>query len=139
MKYALSLFAALALLFSACGGSGSSPSELETQVMAIHDEVMPKMGEINQQSQRLSAELAKLQASEDPDPARVNQLEATISDLKDADQKMRTWMRNYAKDYVKEKEHMTEEEQLALLQVEMDRVQDVKDAINGSLAQAKSL
>jgi ribosomal protein L16 Arg81 hydroxylase len=139
MKYALSLFAALALLFSACGGSGSSPSELEPQVMAIHDEVMPKMGEINQQTQRLSAELAKLQASEDPDPARVNQLEATISDLKDADQKMRTWMRNYAKDYVKEKEHMTEEEQLALLQVEMDRVQDVKDAINGSLAQAKSL
>lgn len=139
MKYAYWFLMLLGVLFSACGESGSSPAQLEDQVMAIHDEVMPKMGDINAEIQRLTAELKELRNRENADSGRIEAIQTAVNDLKKADQNMRIWMRNYAKDYVKQKDHMTEEEKVAYLQSELVRVQKVKESMLGSLEQANSL
>jgi len=139
MNYAVWFLMLLGVLFTACGESSNSPAQLEDQVMAIHDEVMPKMGDINAEIQRLSTELKELRSSKNPDPSRVKVIEDVIGNLKEADQNMRLWMRNYAKDYIKQKDHMTEEEKVAYLQAELVRVQKVKASMLDSLEQARSL
>ena len=139
MKYTFWLLLLLGGLLTACDKSGSSPAQLEDEVMAIHDEVMPKMGDINAEIQRLNAELEELRNRENVDPSRVEAIKEAVSNLEEADQSMRMWMRNYAKDYVKQKDHMTEEEKVTYLQAERTRVQKVKDSMLGSLEQARSL
>ncbi len=139
MKYTFWLLLLLGGLLTACDESSSSPAQLEDEVMAIHDEVMPKMGDINAEIQRLNAELEELRNRENVDPSRVEAIKEAVSNLKEADQSMRMWMRNYAKDYVKQKDHMTEAEKVTYLQAERTRVQKVKDSMLGSLEQARSL
>ena len=110
--------AAFALLFVACdGGSATTqdPGDLESQVMAIHDEVMPKMGEVNRLSQELRKEIDAQQARGDASEAQMAEMQEAADQLSQANEAMRSWMRNYSRDYVKEKEHMTEEERIAYL------------------------
>ncbi|MBP9185669.1 MAG: viral A-type inclusion protein [Bacteroidia bacterium] len=64
---------------------------LEKEVLAIHDEVMPRMGEVVQLSYKIDS-LVKVTV----DTARQNVLSQRYNNLVKADKDMMHWMRGYA-------------------------------------------
>jgi hypothetical protein len=128
----------LSFLMVACGSSDNS-AQLEAQVMSIHDEVMPKTAQINQLSQQIRKEVERMQSDPEADDVRLATFQATLQDLEVAEQSMMNWMRNYSKQYLKEKEHMTDEERTIYLEDELSRVKEVKQSMIQSITQAEKL
>jgi hypothetical protein len=112
---------------------------LYTQVMDIHDQVMPKMGKIRgaqKQAQQLLDSLSSLPAKQAKTVAPYKQqLETLISDLNYADFAMDKWMVEFNLDSAKDNLAL----RMAYLQSELDKVSNVKKAILGSLSKADSL
>lgn len=77
-------------------GAANDLKALEDQVMAVHDEVMPKMAEITRLTGDLRAIKAKV--SENPDGKMVSPdgLEELMGSLKLAEQGMWDWMKAYS-------------------------------------------
>jgi hypothetical protein len=114
----------------------SAEDSLYRQVMDIHDEVMPKMGKIRgaqQQAQQRLDSLATQAGS--ANKASRRQLEQLISDLNYADFAMDKWMIEFNIDSAKDNKAL----RMQYLQDELQKVQQVKAAILGSLASADSL
>ncbi|MCC5920610.1 MAG: hypothetical protein LAT68_11830 [Cyclobacteriaceae bacterium] len=99
------------------------------EVMYVHDEVMPKMGEINQ----LEGVLAKLK---DEKPKDAKCLDGAIANLKDADRSMMNWMRNFKRNEI---DTMSDEDYFEYMNEERRRVQVVNDKIKSSLTEARKI
>ncbi|MEB8328529.1 hypothetical protein OO009_04110 [Flavobacteriaceae bacterium KMM 6897] len=104
------------------------------EVMAVHDELMPKMGKIG----RLVGELNKL---EDSTEAGLVYKEAKI-DLQEANKAMMDWMKELGdrfdyEEILKGKE-LTEQKQ-EWLNEEEEKVKVLKEKINGSIERAEKL
>lgn len=104
------------------------------QVMAIHDEVMPKMG-------RLGQLVGKLKPMADSLGLESPQGKA-MKDLQDANRAMMDWMQGFGDrfdpDEIMKGKALTEEKQKWLDEEEL-KVQEVKEKINGSIATAEAL
>ncbi len=104
------------------------------EVMAVHDELMPKMGKIG----RLVGELNKLE-----DSTETGQLyKAAKIDLQEANKAMMDWMKELGDrfDYeeIMKGKKLTEQKQLWLNEEE-DKVKVLKEKINGSIERAEKL
>ncbi|MBO0341811.1 MAG: hypothetical protein VX798_05120 [Bacteroidota bacterium] len=104
------------------------------KVMAIHDEVMPKMGTIG----KLVGELKpKVDSTE-----MGRQYEVAMKDLQDANTAMMDWMKDFGDRFnheeILEGKALTEEKQ-QWLDEEEEKVKVVKEKINGSIARAEAL
>jgi len=110
---------------------GSSQME---EVMAIHDEVMPKMGSIG----KLVGELKpKVDSTE-----TGKQYEVAMKDLQAANTAMMDWMKEFGdrfdhEEILEGKELSAEKQQW--LDEEEEKVKVVKEKINGSIARAEAL
>jgi len=104
------------------------------KVMAIHDEVMPKMGSFG----KLVAELSK---KEDSTEMGLRYKEAR-EDLQAAHKSMMDWMRGFGdkfdSDEILNGKALSEEKQ-KLLDAEEKKIKEVSDAINSSLEKAEAL
>jgi predicted house-cleaning noncanonical NTP pyrophosphatase (MazG superfamily) len=70
--------------------------ELYNDVMAVHDEVMPRMDEIYKLKNKLQDELKELLESKSEDnAARISSLTEKINALEDAGKGMMVWMRQF--------------------------------------------
>lgn len=81
--------------FASCNHKGVDPVQvksLEAEVMAIHDEVMPRMGEVV----KLADKLDSLVLTSN-DSTSALQVKAAAEQLHHADKAMMHWMRNYHK------------------------------------------
>lgn len=110
-----------------------SSSQME-EVMAIHDEVMPKMGTIG----KLVGELkSKVDSTE-----MGQQYEMAMKDLQDANTAMMDWMKDFGDRFnheeILEGKELSEEKQ-QWLDEEEENVKVVKEKINGSIARAEAL
>jgi len=110
---------------------GSSQME---EVMAIHDEVMPKMGTIG----KLVGDLkAKVDSTE-----MGRKYEVAMKDLQEANTAMMDWMKDFGDRFnheeILEGKELTEEKQ-QWLDEEEEKVKEVKEKINGSIARAEAL
>lgn len=109
------------------------PTQME-QVMAIHDEVMPKMGKLG----RLVGELK----SKVDTTATGKQYEAAMKDLQDAHAAMMDWMRvfgdRFDSDEILNGKSLTDQKQMWLNEEE-EKVKALKDQINSSIAKAEAL
>ncbi len=115
------------------GTEKEGPTQME-QVMATHDEVMPKMSAIN----RLITELeAKIDTTE-----QGLAYEKAANDLKDANKSMMDWMQGFGNrfdsDEIMKGKELNEEKQL-WLDEEAKKVNEVKKKINGSIERAETL
>ena len=117
----------ISILFAQCAG-GSKNSEIETlhdQVMEIHDEVMPKMRDINQMKKKVRKLSSTL------DEAIIQQ---HLNHLDEADEKMMSWMAQYkkpgAQDVAAAKAYLSEQ---------MILVKDVKDSMLKAISDAQKL
>lgn len=101
MKNTLLIFSLILVTF-ACGTADQKKVEsLENEVMAIHDEVMPKMGEIMNLKDELASNLKKIDSTS-ADYASVKQVTDSLSYLLTAsDNSMMDWMDEYNADTLK--------------------------------------
>ena len=141
MKKVLILFALIASLAVACKGE-TSKSNTEAKVvdpytmegvMAVHDEVMPKMG----QMAKLSIALKPL-ADASPEGPEAQ----AIEDLKVAHEAMMTWMKEIGDTFTHEeimKGAALSDEKKEALRIEADKIAEVKRLMLESIANAEAL
>ncbi|RRQ50858.1 hypothetical protein DZC72_07125 [Maribacter algicola] len=123
------------LLFISCKEEKKEtlPSQME-QVMAIHDEVMPKMGKLG----KLVGQLKPMADSLGTDSPQAK----AMRDLQDANKSMMDWMQGFG-DRFEPEEIMDgkelSEEKKQWLKEEEEKVKEVKEKINSSIANAEAL
>ncbi|WP_420320613.1 hypothetical protein [Flagellimonas sp.] len=109
------------------------PTQME-QVMAIHDEVMPKMGTLG----KLVAEMKSKVDSTDTG----KKYEKAMLDLQAANRSMMDWMRDFGlrfdSDEILEGKALTEEKQQWLNEEEV-KVKALREQINSSIEKAEAL
>lgn len=129
-----SLILSLLILFISCKSEpkkDESPSQME-EVMAIHDEVMPKMGTI-------SSLIADLKPKVDSTEVGKENLKA-IRDLQGAHKSMMDWMKDFGERFNYEEimngKELTTEKQGWLKEEEV-KVNELREKINTSIANAE--
>ncbi|AEM70098.1 hypothetical protein Murru_1052 [Allomuricauda ruestringensis DSM 13258] len=109
------------------------PSQME-KVMAIHDEVMPKMGTIGKLVGELKPKVDSTETGQ--------QYEIAMKGLQDAHKTMMDWMKDFGDRFNHEEilngKELSEEKQ-RWLDEEEEKVKVVKEKINGSIAKAEAL
>ena len=137
MRKVLPLLICTVLLLSFSCKQERKASEEQTQmkeVMAIHDEVMPKMSTIG----KLVGELKpKVDSTE-----MGQKYEVAMKDLQDANTAMMDWMKDFGDRFNHEEilngKELSEEKQ-QWLDEEEEKVKVVKEKINGSIERAQAL
>ena len=129
----------LSLLFAiafACTSNNQSGNEsasgevsldsLKSEVLSIHDEVMPKMGDLRRARKTLMLWADSLVTI---DSTKANMLSTMAEDIANANESMMVWMRAYEPDF-----EGTDEEVRAYLEAQKESIQKVKDDMESSLA-----
>ena len=106
-------------------------AELKTEVLAVHDEVMPKMGDLRRARKDLMLQADSLIES---DPERAALLNAAADALGNANESMMQWMRAYEPEF-----EGTEEEIREYLLGQKESIQKVKEDMLGSLAAGQEI
>ncbi|WP_425635799.1 hypothetical protein ACPUEN_10285 [Algoriphagus yeomjeoni] len=84
------------LLVKACGPKSPSENEiLREEVIAVHDEVMPKMGNLKSLERRALEKVGELEKGSPQDSAKIQEYKALAYDLNHAHEAMFKWMRQY--------------------------------------------
>ena len=105
---------------------------LYNEVMKVHDEVMPKMGELHKLKRELKK---KIEETSDLTEEKKKEIEATIAKLDSASDGMMTWMHEFKP----EADSAAGEEKVReYLENEMERVKKVKEDILVAIEKAKS-
>ncbi len=135
-RYFLISVLAIGLLSISCKQkteNAEQSSQME-QVMAIHDEVMPKMG-------KLGKLVGELKSKVDTTAAGL-EYEAAMKDLQGAHTAMMDWMKNFGgrfdSEEILEGKTLTEQKQ-QWLNEEEEKVKALRDQINSSIAKAEQL
>ena len=106
-------------------------NSLFTEVIALHDELMPKMSNLSEFQEQLEAEDSLDQADQ-----------VILSNLKAADTRMMDWMHDFTDTYVKDRTPVAKmtaqelEQAIEGLQVELQEVKDLRDFTLKSLEKA---
>jgi hypothetical protein len=129
MKKLLFLFSFF--LVFACNQNDNGKA-LTDEVLNIHDEVMPKIGELMSLRKKV---LDQVEGSSNPDELRNIALE-----LDEAQKGMMQWMNDWSKNSAPfVNGETTKEEKMAYLNAEKERVNKVKEDINNSIEKAKAV
>lgn len=127
----LLVFLCSSMLGVSCSSSGSKQEDKQKQlideVMAVHDEVMPKMDTIMTLKSSLDS---ALKVSSSNDSAKIMALSAALDS---ADVKMSVWMEEYRPELVKGKNDSTV---VKYLENEKIRISLVKEVTNKSIEEA---
>ena len=96
-------FLLILTFFSCNSGTGGSSSEnqkiedLHEEVLAIHDEVMPKMSALTSLQGQLSERLKNLKSQEEIDIEKVKETNKILGELNRAENAMWDWMDGFSK------------------------------------------
>ena len=136
MKTQLLLFISLLFVSYSCKQKGKSeqgPTQME-QVMAIHDEIMPKMG-------KLGKLVGQVKSKVDTTATGL-QYGSAMKDLQDANSAMMDWMMNFGSRFDSEEvlhgKELTEQKQIWLDEEEV-KVKALQEQVNSSIARAETL
>ncbi len=84
-----------AISITSCGDGGKAEREaLRDEVIAIHDEVMPKMGDLRKVRKSLEA-MADTLATDSMMLADAEKIRALAKEIEDANESMMAWMRQF--------------------------------------------
>lgn len=116
----------------ACGPSEKEElNQLKDEVISIHDEVMPKMGELRRTRKDL---LLQADSLVDIDSVRAALLTSIADQIGEANEGMMQWMRNYEPEF-----EGTNEEVKQYLEDQRIAIKQVKEDMNKSLAKGKEV
>ncbi|GAB3270457.1 hypothetical protein GCM10027347_41170 [Larkinella harenae] len=110
---------------------------MQDQVMVVHDEVMPRTGELMDLKEKISLRidsLSKITPSSEATQTRQQQGIAINQALTAADSVMYDWMNNYNADTLR---GMDETQAKSYLDEELKKITVIKTQINDGINQAK--
>lgn len=128
-----------ASLFLACQHNEAEVGALRKEVFAVHDEIMPKMGDIMDLREQITVDitttdsLLKLKPSADLQKRKATGLQIGEA-LDDADHAMMDWMHEFDGDSL---EKMDAQKALAYLKSEKQKITAVRDKMLESINQAQ--
>jgi paraquat-inducible protein B len=122
-----------AILLVACEEKPKETDVLYNKVMEVHDEIMPKMGDIMRLKKQLKEKLAELDTATEIDRAKIDDIERAIADLDNSHEEMMGWMRQFDRDF----EGMVNEEILKYLNDQKGRIEKVGQVTNAALQNAQ--
>lgn len=104
----------------------------EDEIMKIHDDVMPKVSDIN----RLSAQLEAIKTKAGPSdkPSTIEGLDETLQSLREAEKGMMDWMKYYSDT----KSRLTPEVEKIFYERELEKITNVKMAMLNSIEKANN-
>lgn len=150
MKFLLKILGIAILIISfSCKEEQSEESKsFDVQMketIQIHDDVMPKMSEINSMISRLEAKKETLLEAEEDKEAEL--YDTAISDLKEAHDLMMSWMKNFSNTFSRTeinsglatKDQDSIKAKLQHLDVQYKSAQEMKAAINEAIENAQAL
>lgn len=106
-----------------------------SEVIAVHDEVMPKMGQLKSFEKKALQKAGELAAMDPVDPEKVQQMKDLAVELDHAYEEMFVWMRQYET----EDGARTPEEVKSYLEAQMKSVSEVNRLMKAALTKADSL
>lgn len=130
------LIFSLVVFFQACGPNQKDLNlEKRAEVIAIHDEVMPKMGQLKSLEKKALQRADELSAMDSVDSVQVESLKNLAVELDQAYEGMFVWMRQYETD----DKDRTPEEVKIYLEEQMASVSEVNRIMKDVLAKADSV
>ncbi len=137
MKAIIPLFLISLMIFTACGEQKkSAKDQLYDKVMAVHDEIMPKMGDMSKYKKQLNEKIERLVAEgEEANADKVNELKDAVKGLENSHEEMMNWMREFDKDF----EGMVEKEIMDYLINQFKKIETVGKATNSAIDNATIL
>ncbi|MFN3997179.1 hypothetical protein [Algoriphagus sp.] len=124
------------LLLQSCGPSQKElNAERRSEVIAVHDEVMPKMGQIKSFEKKALQKANEFAAMDSVDSAKVQELKVLAVELDQAYEAMFVWMRQYDT----EDGDRNSEEVKTYLDEQMISVSEVNRLMKTALSKADSL
>jgi len=137
MKIFFSVFLIVSsiLIVSCSEKQKEAKDELYDKVMAVHDEIMPKMGDIMKFKKQLQEKIDALSAAEEVNSAKISELEQAIADLDNSHDEMMGWMRQFDNDF----EGMVNEDIMKYLNDQMGKIKKVGEVTNAALKQAEEM
>lgn len=134
MKRKLLIFLSLVWLGFACGDNLKKENEvLKNEVIAIHDEVMPLMGELKNYQKQVEKKINQADSLGIP-AEELARLRTVAGELGDAFEGMFVWMRQFKSSY----DEMTEQQIHDYLQEQKVLVEKVNDDIKNALESYKA-
>ncbi len=135
MKYSIFLAAFLFLAISCKQGEKASEKSTQMEnVMAIHDEVMPKMGKLGKLVGELKSKVDTTETGQ--------QYKAAMKDLQEANVAMMDWMQSFGSrfdsDEILNGKELSAQKQ-EWLNEEEENVKALKEQINSSIEKAENL
>ena len=130
----------LSLTLTACNQNDERVEETEEEVLAIHDEVMPKLNDINALKKQLSAKITELDSLQQEGVSSTTLAEQRMKalelsqELTTADSLMMDWMHQYRGDSAKA---LPAGDALVYFRIEKDKILDVQKRTNQSLEAAR--
>lgn len=130
------LFILFLTFISACKDSpqkSDTPSQMK-EVMAIHDEVMPKMGDISKLVATLKSKVDTTESGKEYEKAMI--------DLQNAHKEMMDWMRGFGDRFNSDEilnDAALSPEKLKWLEEEEQKIKKVKEDINSSIENAEKM
>jgi DNA-directed RNA polymerase subunit F len=132
----ITLIFTLILFFQACGPSQKElNAERRSEVIAVHDEVMPKMGQLKSFEKKALQRAEEFAAMDTVDAGKVQEMKDLALELDQAYEAMFVWMRQYET----EDGDRTPEEVKAYLEEQMISVSEVNRVMKTALSKADSL
>jgi hypothetical protein len=135
MKIFFSVFLIVSsvLIVSCSEKQKEAKDELYDKVMAVHDEIMPKMGDIMKFKKQLQEKIDALSEAEEIDSVKISELEQAIADLDNSHDEMMGWMRQFDNDF----EGMVNEDIMKYLNDQMGKIKKVGEVTNAALQNAQ--
>jgi len=128
-----SLILILSMLVLACANPLiETNKEMRAQIIGVHDEVMPKMGELMSLQKKALAQADSLYAQDSTATAQIESMRSLAGQLDQAYEGMFVWMRQYSL----EEEGKTPEEIKTYLDDQLLKVNQVNAEIKAALDQA---
>lgn len=132
------IFFGMGLIVAAsCTGNSSKEDgdNLYKEVIAIHDEVMPKMGTIQNLRTEMNTRISELDSTSADYEDQKTILENQIAELDAADGHMMGWMRNFQVNH----EGWPEDSVISYLNNQKVLISDVRDEVNSALESSEEL
>jgi paraquat-inducible protein B len=135
MKTILPLILLVLLVTVSCKKDKPSAQDiLYDEVIADHDEIMVKMGDIMKYKKQVNNKLDKM-IEVGGDSTSMNELRKTIADLENSHDEMMNWMHGFSNDF----ENKTEEEIMKYLNDQKQKIEAVGKMTNQALEHAEKI
>lgn len=134
------LLIAFSLALGACSPEGNKAQELDKEVLAIHDEVMPRMDNIMSLQRKLTGKVSQLDSLQQEGVSSTTLAEQRQKahdlhrQLSQADSMMMEWMYSYRRDSALA---LSTQEAVGYFEKEMERIRLVKEITNKSISEAE--